>query len=270
MVPLTPKLSYDEVKQFSQTAVMHMARTIPSRFVSKSGGSNRAGKIFIDYLRNGHGQTTAAAFSARASRHGCLDACRLGTAQGAEERLSVDHSHSAGVSVAAKAGPLGCLLEKAPNPGKGVEDATGLRAAACAGIRTPPSDPLGRLGAIRDEICELDIGNSLTCLSEKALTDPSSPVRLPKVLTFRAHRTSAILSKKRSLRCKDCADETCTRVAHISKTIAQGSSLSAGRTTATMSGQSPGLHRVHRAPQAAPPPGRHGLQRCRRAHAADT
>lgn len=66
VVPLTPKLSYDQVKQFSQSAVTHMARTIPSRFVSKSGGANRVGKIFIDYLRNGHGQTTAAAFSARA------------------------------------------------------------------------------------------------------------------------------------------------------------------------------------------------------------
>ena len=42
-----------------------MARTIPDRFVAKSGGTNRVGKIFIDYLRNGHGQTTAAAFSAR-------------------------------------------------------------------------------------------------------------------------------------------------------------------------------------------------------------
>ena len=39
---------------------------IPSRFVAKSGGTNRVGKIFIDYLRNGHAQTTAAAFSARA------------------------------------------------------------------------------------------------------------------------------------------------------------------------------------------------------------
>ena len=45
---------------------MHLARTIPSRFVSKSGASNRVGKIFVDYLRNGHGATTAAAFSARA------------------------------------------------------------------------------------------------------------------------------------------------------------------------------------------------------------
>ncbi|MBW8832691.1 MAG: DNA ligase D, partial [Burkholderiales bacterium] len=66
VVPLAPKLSYDEVKRFSQAAVVHMARTIPSRFVAKSGGTHRVGKIFIDYLRNGHAQTTAAAFSARA------------------------------------------------------------------------------------------------------------------------------------------------------------------------------------------------------------
>ncbi|WP_343630669.1 DNA ligase D [Roseateles sp.] len=66
VVPLTPQLPYDEVKRFSQLAVQHMAKTIPSRFVAKAGGANRVGRIFIDYLRNGHGQTTAAAFSARA------------------------------------------------------------------------------------------------------------------------------------------------------------------------------------------------------------
>jgi bifunctional non-homologous end joining protein LigD len=65
VVPLAPKLAYDIVKGFSQAAVQHMARVIPQRFVAKSGGSNRVGKIFIDYLRNGHGQTTASAFSAR-------------------------------------------------------------------------------------------------------------------------------------------------------------------------------------------------------------
>ena len=43
-----------------------MALVIPSRFVAKSGPANRVGKIFIDYLRNSHGATTAAAFSARA------------------------------------------------------------------------------------------------------------------------------------------------------------------------------------------------------------
>jgi bifunctional non-homologous end joining protein LigD len=66
VVPLTPRLDYDTVKAFSQAVVQHMARTIPSRFVAKSGPSNRVGKLFIDYLRNGHGATTAAAFSARA------------------------------------------------------------------------------------------------------------------------------------------------------------------------------------------------------------
>jgi bifunctional non-homologous end joining protein LigD len=66
VVPLAPKLDYEVVKGFSQAMVQHLARTIPSRFVAKSGAANRVGKIFVDYLRNGHAQTTAAAFSARA------------------------------------------------------------------------------------------------------------------------------------------------------------------------------------------------------------
>lgn len=66
VVPVVPKLEYDAVKSFSQAVVQHMAQVIPTRFVAKAGSTNRVGKIFIDYLRNGHGQTTAAAFSARA------------------------------------------------------------------------------------------------------------------------------------------------------------------------------------------------------------
>jgi bifunctional non-homologous end joining protein LigD len=66
VVPIAPRLDYDTVKHLSQAIVQHLARTIPSRFVAKSGAQNRKGRIFVDYLRNGHGQTTAAAFSARA------------------------------------------------------------------------------------------------------------------------------------------------------------------------------------------------------------
>ena len=66
VVPLAPKHDYEVVKGFSQAVVQHMAKAIPQRFVAKSGPANRVGKIFIDYLRNGHGQTTAVAFSARA------------------------------------------------------------------------------------------------------------------------------------------------------------------------------------------------------------
>ncbi|MGE5452751.1 MAG: DNA ligase D [Acidobacteriota bacterium] len=66
VVPVTPRLDYDTVKAFSQAIVVHLAKTVPSRFVAKAGAANRVGRIFVDYLRNGHGATTASAFSARA------------------------------------------------------------------------------------------------------------------------------------------------------------------------------------------------------------
>ncbi|CAG9207530.1 3'-phosphoesterase / DNA ligase D / DNA repair polymerase [Paraburkholderia tropica] len=66
VVPLTPRIGYDAVKAFSQTFVRHLAKTIPERFSATSGPANRIGKVYVDYLRNGIGQTTAAAFSARA------------------------------------------------------------------------------------------------------------------------------------------------------------------------------------------------------------
>lgn len=66
VVPLRKQFDWDTVKDFSKAIVEHLARTIPQRFVAKSGPRNRVGKIFIDYLRNGYGATTAAAWSARA------------------------------------------------------------------------------------------------------------------------------------------------------------------------------------------------------------
>jgi bifunctional non-homologous end joining protein LigD len=66
VVPLTPRLDYETVKNASEAIVRHLAKAIPSRFVAKSGPANRVGKLFVDYLRNGFGATTAAPFSARA------------------------------------------------------------------------------------------------------------------------------------------------------------------------------------------------------------
>ncbi|SEK14026.1 bifunctional non-homologous end joining protein LigD [Paraburkholderia tropica] len=66
VVPLKPRLGYEAVKAFSQAFVRHLAKTIPERFSATSGPSNRIKKVYVDYLRNGKGQTTAAAFSARA------------------------------------------------------------------------------------------------------------------------------------------------------------------------------------------------------------
>jgi bifunctional non-homologous end joining protein LigD len=68
VVPLTPQAEwdYDAVRDFSEKMTQHMARTLPNLFVAKSGPQNRIGRIFLDYLRNGTGATTVAAFSARA------------------------------------------------------------------------------------------------------------------------------------------------------------------------------------------------------------
>ena len=65
VVPLKPGLDWDTVKDFSQAIVRHLASALPDRFAFKSGPKNRVGKIFIDYLRNGRGATTACAWSAR-------------------------------------------------------------------------------------------------------------------------------------------------------------------------------------------------------------
>jgi bifunctional non-homologous end joining protein LigD len=65
VLPLKPEYGWDTVKSFSQHLVQHLATTIPQRFVAKSGPSNRVGRVFVDYLRNGRGATTACAWSAR-------------------------------------------------------------------------------------------------------------------------------------------------------------------------------------------------------------
>ena len=66
VVPIAARYDFDTVKAFSRAIVQHLADTLPQKFVVKSGPANRVGKIFVDYLRNGFGATTAAAFSARA------------------------------------------------------------------------------------------------------------------------------------------------------------------------------------------------------------
>ncbi|OZI43730.1 DNA ligase D [Bordetella genomosp. 5] len=66
VVPLRRQHDWDTVKGCAQAIVRHLAQTVPQRFVAKSGPRNRVGKIFVDYLRNGFGATTVAAWSARA------------------------------------------------------------------------------------------------------------------------------------------------------------------------------------------------------------
>ena len=66
VVPLVREYDWATVKAFSQAVVAHLARTLPQRFVARSGPANRIGKVYVDYLRNGFGATTVSAWSARA------------------------------------------------------------------------------------------------------------------------------------------------------------------------------------------------------------
>jgi bifunctional non-homologous end joining protein LigD len=65
-VPVQPGLDHASARDFAERVVRHLERTLPDRFVSKSGMRNRVGRIFIDWLRNGQSQSTAETFSARA------------------------------------------------------------------------------------------------------------------------------------------------------------------------------------------------------------
>ena len=66
VVPLSRRHEWDEVKSFSRAVAEAIAADNPRLFLTKASKKERAGKIFIDYLRNAEGATTVAAYSVRA------------------------------------------------------------------------------------------------------------------------------------------------------------------------------------------------------------
>ncbi|WP_175717786.1 DNA ligase D [Burkholderia anthina] len=66
VVPITRHAGWDDVKDFSRALAQHVADALPDRFTATMGPRHRRGRIFIDYLRNGRGASTIAAYSVRA------------------------------------------------------------------------------------------------------------------------------------------------------------------------------------------------------------
>lgn len=66
VAPIQRRYDWNTVKDFARQLTEHLARAMPDRFAAVSGPKNRVGRIFPDYLRNGRGATTVAAWSARA------------------------------------------------------------------------------------------------------------------------------------------------------------------------------------------------------------
>jgi bifunctional non-homologous end joining protein LigD len=65
VAPLTPKAGWDEMKAFAQSLAESMSKDSPDRFLATMSKRARAGRIFVDYLRNGRGATAVAAYSTR-------------------------------------------------------------------------------------------------------------------------------------------------------------------------------------------------------------
>jgi bifunctional non-homologous end joining protein LigD len=66
VVPVTPKLGWDAIKEFARWVSERFAAAYPDRFTTNMAKRTRTGRIFIDYLRNGRGATAIGAYSPRA------------------------------------------------------------------------------------------------------------------------------------------------------------------------------------------------------------
>jgi bifunctional non-homologous end joining protein LigD len=66
VVPVEPRISWDDAKAFTQSVAEKMSRDHHDRYVATMSKRARRGRIFIDYFRNGRGATAVAAYSTRA------------------------------------------------------------------------------------------------------------------------------------------------------------------------------------------------------------
>ena len=66
VAPVTPTLGWDAIKEFSRWVAERFVAAYPDRFTANMAKRARAGRIFIDYLRNTRGATAVGAYSARA------------------------------------------------------------------------------------------------------------------------------------------------------------------------------------------------------------
>lgn len=66
MVPLVPRLNWDEIKAFTKAIAEDMAARHPEHYTANQLKRMRRGRIYLDYLRNSRGATAVGAYSTRA------------------------------------------------------------------------------------------------------------------------------------------------------------------------------------------------------------
>jgi bifunctional non-homologous end joining protein LigD len=66
MAALDPTMNHGQARAYAKRIAKRLAATAPDRYTIASAPEKRAGRIFIDYLRNGRGTTAIGAWSPRA------------------------------------------------------------------------------------------------------------------------------------------------------------------------------------------------------------
>ncbi|MCU6711383.1 DNA ligase D [Paenibacillus sp. J5C_2022] len=70
VVPFQSAMTWDQFHDFARQVAQVMEQKWPDRYTSNVRKANRAGKIFIDWIRNGRGATSIAPYSIRARKGG--------------------------------------------------------------------------------------------------------------------------------------------------------------------------------------------------------
>ncbi|MDD2556645.1 MAG: hypothetical protein PHN17_09985, partial [Syntrophaceticus sp.] len=68
VLPLKPTVSWDAFYDFARRVTEVMVNKWPDRYTSNVRKAKRAGKIFVDWMRNGRGATSIAPYSIRARK----------------------------------------------------------------------------------------------------------------------------------------------------------------------------------------------------------
>jgi bifunctional non-homologous end joining protein LigD len=66
VLPIVRRDGWDEIKDFARRFAEHLAGSIPTLFTATMSKAKRAGRVYVDYLRNGEGATAVTAYSLRA------------------------------------------------------------------------------------------------------------------------------------------------------------------------------------------------------------
>ncbi|MFA1722423.1 non-homologous end-joining DNA ligase [Xanthomonas campestris] len=69
VVPIVPQASWDQARDFCEAFAQALATQAPERYVATMSKAKRHGVIFVDWLRNGRGNTSVCSWSLRARAH---------------------------------------------------------------------------------------------------------------------------------------------------------------------------------------------------------